>query len=112
MFNSYANGRVPYLTTLLANCNPEQVKAALGPVIGHLSLPDQIDGMEDAPRMSFGKLMLRFFRRMIKDIASGDRRRSSLFDPVSLEPIAVPYRLTEAERCALVPTVVADRRLT
>lgn len=101
MFNTYANGRVPYVTTLLTNCDPKQVETVLGPAIGHLSLPNMIDGMQGAPRMSFGKLMRRFFGRMIKDIVSGDRRRSTLFDPKTLEPISAPYRLTDAQRRSL-----------
>jgi hypothetical protein len=51
--------------------------------------------------MSMGTLMRRFFPRMIKDIVSGDRRRSPLFDTKTLEPIAEPHRLTAEERQAL-----------
>jgi hypothetical protein len=101
MFNTYANGRMPYLTTFVANCDPKQAETALGPVIGHLSLPNTIDDMQGAPRMSLGKLMRRFFGRMIKDMVSGDRKRSALFDPKTLKPISTPYRLTEAERRSL-----------
>lgn len=101
MFNSFKNGRMPYLTTLLANCDAKQVEAKLGPVIGHLSLPDTAEGAQDAPRMSFGKLMFRSFRRMAKDLVSGDRKRSMLFDPKTLDPIYPPHRLTEAERRSL-----------
>ena len=101
MFNTYSSGRMPYLTTLLANCAPKEAETALGPVIGHLSLPNTIDDMQGVPRMSLGKLMRRFFGRMIKDIVSGDRKRSALFDPITLEPISAPYRLTEAERRSL-----------
>jgi hypothetical protein len=101
MFNTFAHGRIPYITTFVANCDPKQAEATLGPVIGHLSLPDTISDMDGAPRMSFGKLMRRFFVRMIKDLVSGDRKRTALFVPKTLAPISVPYRLTEAERRAL-----------
>jgi hypothetical protein len=101
MFNSFANGRIPYLTTLVANCDPRQAETALGPVIGHLMLPDTINDPQAMPRMSFAKLMCRFFGRIIKDLVSGDRKRSPLFDPKTFKPISTPYRLTEAERRSL-----------
>jgi hypothetical protein len=101
MFNTFANGRMPYLTTFVANCDPKQAEAALGPVTGHLSLPNTIDDMHGAPRMSFAKLMGRASVRMLKDFFSGDRRRSALFDPKTLAPISTPHRLTEAERRSL-----------
>lgn len=98
MFNSFKNGRMPYLTALLANCDAESVDTIFGPIVGHLSLPGKAEGMQDAPRMSLGKLMHRSFRRMAKDFVSGDRRRSALFDPKTLEPICPPHRLSEVER--------------
>lgn len=101
MFNSYANGRLPYITTLMANCDQSQVEAAIGPVIGHLFLPESASAMPGVPRMSMIKLMQRFFGRMVRDLLAGDRRRSALFDPVTLLPISPPHRLTEAERAVL-----------
>lgn len=98
LFNTYANGKVPYLTTLLANCDAAEAKAALGPPIGHLFLPDEVS---DLPRMSMSQLMRRFLGRMVRDIFAGDRKRSALFDPKTLLPISPPHRLTEAERRAL-----------
>jgi hypothetical protein len=98
MFNTFAHGRVPYITTFMANCDPAQAKAALGPIIGHLSLPESVEGL---PRMSFGKLMRRFFGRMVKDVLTGDRKRTALFDPKTFAPISAPYRLTDDERRAL-----------
>lgn len=101
MFNTYANGRIPYVTALLANFDQDQVKAMIGPVAGHLFLPDEDGILPDAPRMAMSKLMRRFFKRMVRDMLSGDRRRSALFDAITLEPISQPHRLTQAERSAL-----------
>lgn len=101
MFNTYANGNVPYVTTLLANVAAGQAEAALGPAIGHLFLPASLGDVPGMPRMGMGKLMRRFFGRYIRDLLSGDRRRSALFDTKTLAPISVPYRLTAAEREAL-----------
>jgi hypothetical protein len=101
MFNTYANGRIPYLTTFLANCDREKVETVLGPAVGHLSLPAGTAEMMGVPRMSLGKLMRRFFGRMMKDLVSGDHRRSALFDPKTLAPISAPHRLTEAESGSL-----------
>jgi hypothetical protein len=98
MFNTYANGRVPYVTTLIANCDPNRVEGVLGPIVGHLFLPASLGALPGFPRMSMSKLMRRFFGRMVRDLLSGDRRRSVLFDPATLEPISQPHRLTEAER--------------
>ena len=100
MFNTYANGRIPYVTALLANCVQSDVKPKIGPVVGHLFLPDD-NALPGAPRMSMAKLMRRFFKRMVRDMLSGDRRRAALFDPETLEPISKPYRLTKADQSTL-----------
>ncbi len=101
MFNSYANGRMPYLTTFVANCDAAQAQATLGPVTGHLSLPKSAGELTDAPRMSFAKLMRGAFVRMVRDILSGDRRRSALFDAQTLEPICPPHRWSATEQAAV-----------
>lgn len=98
LFNTYANGRIPYITTLVANCRPEEVTAAIGPVVGHLQLKQ---AHSDAPPMAMRTLMRRFLGRMLRDVISGDRRRNALFDPVTLAPISRPYRLSGADRRAL-----------
>ena len=100
LFNTYRNGRIPYLTTLLANCGPHGRKR-LGEPLGHLFLDEARGDTSGLTPLSMSQLMRRFFRRMIKDILSGDRRRSELFDSKTLEPIAVPRHLTDAERAAL-----------
>ncbi|QYJ05946.1 DUF6151 family protein [Qipengyuania flava] len=101
MFNTYANGKVPYVTTLLANADKAKADDLLGPPIGHV-FPEQATGDGSAlTPMPFSRLMRRFFGRMLKDLFSGDRRRSALFDARTLEPIAPPRRLTEAEQTAL-----------
>ena len=100
MFNTYANGKLPYVTTLLANCEADG-RAALGEPIGHLFLQDAPGDTEGLRPLSMNALLRRFFKRMVKDIFSGDRRRNPLFDPNTLEPIAKPRRLTPAERARL-----------
>lgn len=92
MFNTYANGRVPYITTLLANCIPEEVARHIGPAVGHLFLPPEAQSRVDLVAMSFSQLMLRFSLRMIKDLVAGERKKSALFDSLTLEPIAKPRR--------------------
>ena len=104
MFNTYANGRIPYVTTLTANCDPERRGKLLGPAIGHLFTNEPIADPGNVHRMSLAKLMRRFFRRMIKDVVSGDRRRSSLFDATTLEPIAKPNRLADMKDAASAST--------
>ncbi|MCA0978456.1 DUF6151 family protein [Qipengyuania flava] len=93
MFNTYANGRIPYVTTVLANCDPVRRVALLGPPIGHLNLQDAVKEADGLAPMSMAKLMRRFFWRMVKDIASGSRRRSALFDPHTFEPISTPQHV-------------------
>ncbi len=101
LFNSFGNGRMPYLSLLLANCDKKQVEPMLGPVTGHVFLPKSLGDLPQAPRMSVAKLMRRNSVRIVKDWLSGDRRRSAIYDPQTLAPIATPYRLTEAEQRAL-----------
>lgn len=101
LFNSYRNGRIPYITTQLAACDPAMRERLTGPPLGHLFTGDGIGDTSALPKMSMGKLMRRFFPRMIRDTLSGDRRRCELFDARTLEPIVTPHRLTSDERQAL-----------
>lgn len=100
MFNTYKNGRIPYVTTLLGNCDVEG-RLRLGDPLGHLFLAEARGDTTSLPELSMGKLMRRFFVRMIKDIVSGDRRRNPLFDARSLEPVAKPRQLTLEEQQVL-----------
>lgn len=101
LFNTYANGKLPYITTQLAACDPAQRAALVGPPLGHLFTEDGTGDTSALPKMSMGKLMRRFFPRMLRDLFSGDRRRCPLFDAKTLQPIAPPHRLTAEERQAL-----------
>ena len=96
MFNSYRNGRVPYITVLVANCDKERRAELLRAPIGHLFIDEAVGDVRQLERMSMGRLMRRFFRRMVADIVSGDRRRSALFDPKTLDPINPPRRIPPA----------------
>ncbi|WP_435417720.1 DUF6151 family protein [Parerythrobacter aurantius] len=101
MFNSYKNGRIPYITTLLGNCDAGDVERLLGKPAGYLFLSEAKGDVSDLPAMSMGKLMRRFFKRMLADIITGDRRRCELFVSGTLQPIVQPRRLTLQERQAL-----------
>lgn len=101
LFNTYANGKLPYITTQLAASDPAKRADLVGPPLGHLFTADGIGDTSALPKMSMAKLMRRFFPRMIKDLISGDRRRCPLFGAKTLQPIAPPHRLTGAERQAL-----------
>lgn len=100
MFNTYENGRIPYITTLLANCD-DAGRARLGKPLGHLFLHEAKGDVSGLRPLSMGRLMRRFFVRMLKDIVSGDRRRNPLFDHETFEPVAKPHRLTADERNAI-----------
>lgn len=90
MFNTYRNGRVPYITTLVANCEPRLRDALLRPPVGHLFLREATGNVDHLPPMSMFRLMRRFTGRFIADVMSGSRRHAALFDPVTLDPIATP----------------------
>jgi hypothetical protein len=90
MFNTYRNGRIPYITTLVANCDPDQRGRLLGPPIGHLFTEEATGDVSHLRRLAMATLMRRFFKRMITDIIVGDRKRADLFDPGTLAPIAPP----------------------
>lgn len=90
MFNTYKNGRIPYITTVVANCDRDQREPILGQPIGHLFTDEAKGDTGHMRRLSMAKLMRRFFWRMITDIVVRDRRRSELFDPVTLDPIVAP----------------------
>lgn len=90
MFNTFKNGRIPYITTVVANCDQDQRSRLLGPPIGHLFTEEGIGDVSRLRRLSILRLMRRFSTRMIIDILVGDRRRADLFDPGTLQPIASP----------------------
>lgn len=98
MFTTYANGRLPYITTVLANCEADQCDALLGEAKGHFFLKDAPDSAREIPAGSTAALLLHCGLRIAKDTLSGDRRRSALFNPDTLAPIASPHRLDEAEQ--------------
>lgn len=100
LFNTYKNARIPYVTTVLANCDATSQEKLGGP-LGHLFLDQGTGDTSELKPLSMNRLMLRFMPRMLKDIVSGDRRRSELFDAETLDPIVVPHRLTDAEQRAL-----------
>lgn len=93
MFNTYKNGRIPYITTVVANCDRDQRGPVLGEPIGHLFTKEATGDASQLTRLSMAKLMRRFFWRMIADLMARDRTRSELFDPVTLESIVAPRRL-------------------
>ena len=90
MFNTYKNGRIPYITTVVANCDPDQRVRLLGPALGHLFIEEGIGDVGHLKRLPMTKLMRRFSARMIIDVLAGNRRRAALFEPDTLEPIAQP----------------------
>lgn len=93
MFNTYRNGRIPYITTLVANCDSDQRGPILGQPIGHLFTGEAKGDPGHLRPLSMAKLMRRFFWRMIADIFARDRRRCVLFDPITLDPIVTPTRV-------------------
>ena len=101
LFNTFRNGKLPFITIQLAACDAATRDELVGPSRGHLFIKDAIGDAADLPVLPTATLMRRFFVRAIRDIVSGDRRRSPLFDARTLEPIAAPYRLTREERQAL-----------
>jgi hypothetical protein len=101
LFNTYANGKLPFITVQLAACDATTRDRLLGATGEHLFTHEAIGDASDLRKMSMVTLMRRFFVRAIKDVVSGDRRRAALFDPKTLAPIAPPHRLTAEERQAL-----------
>ena len=107
MFNTYANGKVPYVTALVANCDADRRDAMLQEPQGHLFLKDAPGDTSRLKKMSAFAMIRIALPRMLEAVFSGDRRRAALFDSVTLEPIAKPHRLTAIERADLHAKVSA-----
>ncbi len=67
MFNTYATGRIPYVTTILANCEAAG-RNRLGPPLGHLFLEDAPGPTAGLKPLSMNRLMRGFLVRMVKDL--------------------------------------------
>ena len=100
LFNTFANGKLPYTTILLANCD-DQGRAALGEPLGHMFLKDAPNDTPGLEPMSIWPLVFDSVRRIALDIMSGARRGNPIFHPETLEPFPTPYRLDPAERSCL-----------
>ena len=100
LFNTFKNGKLPFITVQLAACEPA-AREIVGPPRGHLFLDDGVGDTAALPPLGTATLMRRFFVRAIRDLVSGDRRRAALFDPATLEPIAQPHRLIDEEKLGL-----------
>lgn len=92
LFNTYANGRIPYLSVLLANSDPFTRAEAIGPPARHLFVQGALNSVPFQNSMSVRKLVFRVLKRMFLDIISGERRRSQLFDAHTFAPIRNPTR--------------------
>ena len=97
LFNTFASGKLPYLTVLLANAPEADVERLVGPPRGGLSLESAQGDTSAIPAAPLPRQIVRQMRRMARDVLSGDRRRSPLFDTQSLAPIAKPVRVGESE---------------
>lgn len=104
LFNTFKNGKLPFITVQIAACDPARREDAFGAPRGHLFLKEGIGDTAALPALGTATLMRRFFVRAISDLVSGDRRRAALFDAETLEPISVPHRLTGEVRQALATT--------
>ena len=96
MFNSWRNGRMPYVTALVCIFATNRPREVLGEPLGHLFLSEATGDPRGLTPMSMSAMARRFLPRMAKDMLSGDRRRSALFDARTLDPIATPERLQGA----------------
>ena len=81
------------LVCIFATNRPREV---LGEPLGHLFLSEAMGDPRGLTPMSMSAMARRFLPRMAKDMLSGDRRRSALFDARTLDPIATPERLQGA----------------
>ena len=100
-FNTAAKAKPPFLSVNLACCDADRRDAVLGPPKGQFLAHEAQPPIENPKAVSMFQLARGFFPRVIKDLLSGDWRKSPLFDPASKEPIAKPRRVTPEERAAL-----------
>ncbi len=94
--NTFATGKLPYFTLLLANADADACQQ-LGHPIGHLFVEDAADPPPGVTNMSMLRLLASVIPRMAKDFLSGGRRRSPLFDSATLRPISTPQRVADLQ---------------
>ena len=94
MFNTYKNGRLPYVSTILGNTPVQARRALIGAPVGQLHVDEGRGSVGDVPRMSMPALIFHAAKRIAKDTLTGKRRQAALFDAETLLPIAEPERIS------------------
>ena len=100
LFNTLPKAKPPFLSVNTSAFDQARVAAALGPSKGDFLAQEAEPPLAHPRTVSKFKLALGFFPRLFKDLFSGDWRKSPLFDPASLEPMAKPRRVSQEERKA------------
>ncbi|WP_271077958.1 DUF6151 family protein [Aurantiacibacter sp. MUD61] len=101
MFNSFATTRIPFLDIFTATIKDISPLRGLTSKARHL-FPDSATGdASDLPASTPAGLILRTTPRIVREYVSGGRKANPLFDAKTGEPIAVPRRVSQAERAAI-----------
>ncbi|ABC63191.1 DUF6151 family protein [Erythrobacter litoralis] len=100
-FNTLARAKPPFLSVNTACCDKSRVDAVLGPPKGQFLAEEAEPPIENPKTVSMFKLARGFIPRLLRDVISGDWKKSPLFDPETKEPIASPRRVSPEERATL-----------
>ena len=93
LFNSYKNARWPYITVLLANTEESARPPFVARPAGHLFLSNTDKPTAHLRAAFVPQLVGGVVKRMVRDVLSGDRKRTALFARETFAPIATPRRV-------------------
>ncbi|MDP3738570.1 MAG: DUF6151 family protein [Hyphomonadaceae bacterium] len=98
LFATFDTGQRSFFVLLLANTDPKQADALLGPSLGIVWRKFAAGDVSDRKDASIPAILWRMLTREMNARLNGDWRNTPLFDPATGKPIAVPYQITPEER--------------
>jgi hypothetical protein len=107
LFASFDTAKRSFFVLLLANTDPVQRDALLGPSRGLVWRKFAAGDVSDRKDANLGPILWRMVTREINARLNGDYRNTPLFDRVTGLPIAAPHQMTPDERAAADASVRA-----
>jgi len=99
--NALSSDRFAFVTLYLSGFDRGKANALLKQDVGHLSIGSGVGDLSKVKTASMTALLWKLLVRTVKAQFNPELKKSPLFDATTGKPIAVPIKLTPAERLAI-----------